>query len=138
MFSAGMLAALASVTTVRRRGFMLMSPLPFLAATVISLMRRVNSLPRLASSAPFLCLMVCHLEWPDMAVLQRGNRQRPLSLANLPRHDDPHVGAAMPGPAIVIAHQHLHLQAGLAEPPCHLGHRQGAEGQGKGRGAHRA
>jgi hypothetical protein len=23
-------------------------------------------LPRLASSAPFLCLMVAHFEWPDM------------------------------------------------------------------------
>ena len=33
---------------------------------VISLIRRVNILPRLASSAPFLCLIVAHLEWPDM------------------------------------------------------------------------
>ena len=76
MFSAGMLAALASVTTVRSRGFMLMSPPPFLAATVISLIRRVNSLPRLASSAPFLCLMVCHLEWPDMAVAPDGKTRK--------------------------------------------------------------
>jgi hypothetical protein len=29
-------------------------------------MRRVNILPRLASSAPFLCLIVAHFEWPDM------------------------------------------------------------------------
>ena len=36
------------------------------AATVSSLMMRVKTLPRLASSAPFLCLMECHLEWPDM------------------------------------------------------------------------
>ena len=34
---------------------------------VSSLMMRVKTLPRLASAAPFLCLMVCHLEWPDMA-----------------------------------------------------------------------
>src|ERR1700735_5440338 len=33
---------------------------------VISLIRRVKILPRLASSAPFLCLIVAHLEWPDM------------------------------------------------------------------------
>ena len=33
---------------------------------LISLMRRVKILPRLASSAPFLCLIVAHLEWPDM------------------------------------------------------------------------
>jgi hypothetical protein len=27
---------------------------------------RVKILPRLASSAPFLCLIVAHFEWPDM------------------------------------------------------------------------
>ena len=37
-----------------------------LAAIVISLIRRVNILPRFASSAPFLCLIVAHFEWPDM------------------------------------------------------------------------
>jgi hypothetical protein len=26
----------------------------------------VKILPRFASSAPFLCLIVAHLEWPDM------------------------------------------------------------------------
>jgi hypothetical protein len=26
----------------------------------------VKILPRLASSAPFLCLIVAHFEWPDM------------------------------------------------------------------------
>jgi hypothetical protein len=25
-------------------------------------------LPRLASSAPFLCLIVAHFEWPDMRI----------------------------------------------------------------------
>jgi hypothetical protein len=30
-------------------------------------MMRVKTLPRFASAAPFLCLMVCHLEWPDMS-----------------------------------------------------------------------
>jgi hypothetical protein len=29
-------------------------------------MMRVKTFPRLASAAPFLCLMVCHFEWPDM------------------------------------------------------------------------
>jgi phosphoribosylformylglycinamidine (FGAM) synthase-like amidotransferase family enzyme len=38
---------------------------------VISLIRRVNILPRLASSAPFLCLIVAHLEWPDMSPFTR-------------------------------------------------------------------
>src|SRR5438477_10353476 len=69
MFSAGMLAALASPITERRRGFMSGSPPPLRAAIVISLMRRVKILPRLASSAPFLCLIVAHLLWPDMRYL---------------------------------------------------------------------
>src|SRR5215218_3464140 len=69
MFSAGMLTAFASATIVRSRGFISGSPPPLRAATVNSLMTRVNTLPRFASAAPFLCLMVCHLEWPDMAVL---------------------------------------------------------------------
>src|SRR5436305_13915081 len=36
---------------------------------VISLIRRVKILPRLASSAPFLCLIVAHLLWPDIRYL---------------------------------------------------------------------
>jgi hypothetical protein len=50
-----MFAALASAMIVRRRGLVLGSPPPLLAATVSSLMSRVKSLPRLASAAPFLC-----------------------------------------------------------------------------------
>ena len=66
MLSAGMLTDFASAMIVRRRGFMSGSPPPLRAATVNSLMMRVKTLPRLASAAPFLCLIVCHLEWPDM------------------------------------------------------------------------
>ena len=66
MFSAGMFAAFASAMMVRSRGFMSASPPPSRAATVNSLIIRVNTLPRLASAAPFLCLIVCHLEWPDI------------------------------------------------------------------------
>src|SRR5580658_6450518 len=51
----------------RRRGLESGSPPPFFAAMLISLIRRVKILPRLASSAPFLCLIVAHFEWPDMA-----------------------------------------------------------------------
>ena len=69
MFSRGMFAALASAMIVRSRGFMFGSPPPLRAATVSSLMTRVKIFPRLASAAPFLCLMVCHLEWPDMRKL---------------------------------------------------------------------
>ena len=74
MLSAGMLLGLASAMIVRSRGFMSGSPPPTRAATVSSLMMRVKILPRLASAAPFLCLIVCHLEWPDMAELHENQR----------------------------------------------------------------
>src|SRR5579863_1963569 len=67
MLSLGMFSALAAAIAVRRRGLLSGSPPPAFAAMVISLISWVNILPRLASSAPFLCLMVAHFEWPDMA-----------------------------------------------------------------------
>src|SRR5580698_694695 len=73
MLSCGMFSALAARIALRRRGLPSGSPPPFLAATVISLIRRVNILPRLASSAPFLCLIVAHFEWPDMRNLREQN-----------------------------------------------------------------
>src|SRR5437867_13213172 len=76
MFSAGMFCALASAMIVRRRGFMSGSPPPARAATVNSLMRRVKILPRLASSAPFLCLIDAHLEWPDISKLREKLQKR--------------------------------------------------------------
>src|SRR5687768_11196327 len=69
MLSAGMLTDLASAMMVRRRGLASASPPPARAATVSSLMIRVKTLPRFASAAPFLCLIVCHFEWPDMRKL---------------------------------------------------------------------
>src|SRR5215831_11694692 len=71
MLSAGMFSPLAARIAVRRRGLLSGSPPPFLAAMLISLMRRVKILPRLASSAPFLCLIVAHFEWPDMEIPSR-------------------------------------------------------------------
>ncbi len=94
MLSAGMFAALALSTTVRRRGLASGSPPPMRAAIVISRMSLVKSLPRLASSAPFLCLIVCHLECPDMALLLRGALARSLPPA-LGRADQ----QKSPGPA---------------------------------------
>src|SRR5436853_7873317 len=115
MLSAGMFAALASAMTVRRRGFMSGSPPPLRAATVNSLMIRVKILPRLASSAPFLCLIDAHFEWPDIAEIL------PLS-----RKDDPDVGAVVPWAAAVVAEHGLNGEAGARELPRHLRHRQGA------------
>src|SRR5580704_11456060 len=62
-----MFSALAATIAPRRRGLVSGSP-PFLAAIEISLIRRVKILPRLASKAPFLCLIVAHFEWPDMEI----------------------------------------------------------------------
>ena len=55
------------------------------AATWISLIKRVKSLPRLASAAPFLCLMVCHLEWPLMGrnIVGLDRKVKPLPTAAL-------------------------------------------------------
>src|ERR1043166_1430511 len=61
-----MLAALASSTALRSRGFLSGSPPPIRAAMMISRIIRVKILPRLASSAPLLRLIVAHFEWPDI------------------------------------------------------------------------
>src|SRR5258708_1999737 len=67
MLSAGMFSDFAARIAVRSRGFISGSP-PDFAAIAISLIRRVKILPRLASSAPFLCLIVAHFECPDIAI----------------------------------------------------------------------
>jgi hypothetical protein len=66
MFSFGMFAALAAAIAVLKRGFESGSPQPNRAATVISLISLVKIFPRLASKAPFLCLMELHFECPDI------------------------------------------------------------------------
>src|SRR5215813_6905674 len=66
ILSAGILTPLASRIALRNRGLPSASPPPIRAAIVISLMSFVNMRPRFASIAPFLCLMLCHLEWPDI------------------------------------------------------------------------
>src|SRR2546429_9087270 len=45
---------------------MLGSPPPCRAAMMIARLNLLHSLPRLASTAPFLCLIVAQCEWPDM------------------------------------------------------------------------
>src|SRR3954447_3034779 len=66
ILSVGILTPLASLIALRRRGLPSGSPPPMRAAIVISLISLVNARPRLASIAPFLCLILCHLEWPDI------------------------------------------------------------------------
>src|SRR5688572_11755713 len=67
-----MFPALASRMAFRRRALPSRSPPPERAATVISLMNFVNNLPRLASRAPFLCLILCHFECPDICLVPSG------------------------------------------------------------------
>src|SRR5215218_7918656 len=47
-------------------GFPAGSPPPARAATSMFLISFANSFPRRASMTAFLCLVVAHLEWPDM------------------------------------------------------------------------
>src|ERR1700716_3471717 len=99
MFSAGMFAALASAMIVRRRGFMSGSPPPPRAETDDSLMMRLQILPRLASRAPFLCLIDAHFEWPDM----------PETLP-LFGQDDPDIRARVPRASAIVAEDGFHCK----------------------------
>src|ERR1700685_2721299 len=68
MLPEGVETFLAARMALRSRGLPSGSP-PLRAAMEISLIRRVNAFPRLASVAAFLCLMEVHLAWPDMITL---------------------------------------------------------------------
>src|SRR5487761_748617 len=57
-----------------RVGLPVGSPPPVRAATSMFLIIFAKSLPRLASITAFLCLVVAHLEWPDMLSLLRLSR----------------------------------------------------------------
>src|SRR6185295_315055 len=120
MFSAGMLLPLASAMIVRRRGFMSGSPPPARAATVSSLMRRVKILPRLASAAPFLCLIEAHFEWPAMSKIL-GIRGKAEEILHPFREDDPHVSARVPRAAAVVSEHRFDDEPGAVELPRHLG-----------------
>src|SRR6476619_7987067 len=71
MFSFGMLSARAARIAARRRGFMLGSGRPILAATVISRASLPNSLDLMASCRPLRCMMFLNCEWPAKASLQK-------------------------------------------------------------------
>src|SRR6188768_110383 len=52
------------------------SPPPIRAATSMFLISLANIFPRRASMTAFLCLVVAHLEWPDISVPFRGHRRK--------------------------------------------------------------
>src|SRR6188768_1465456 len=67
MLSLGTEVFLAFWTASNRVGLPAGSPPPCFAATSMFLISLAKSLPRLASIAAFLCLVVAHLEWPDIS-----------------------------------------------------------------------
>src|SRR5699024_7587923 len=78
-------------------GFPAGSPPPVRAATSTFLTSRANSLPRLASIAAFLCLVVAHLECPAMVVTSRSSLLRRLPLPDRRKEcaGDPQVPAGL-------------------------------------------
>src|ERR1700739_2006255 len=64
-----MFSFLAAAIAVRSLGLESGSPPPTRAAMLISRISLVKMRPRLASVAAFLCLIVAHLECPDIACL---------------------------------------------------------------------
>ena len=109
------------------------SPPPLRAATVSSLMRRVKILPRLASSAPFLCLIEAHLEWPDMSKLHGKRRKTDETDEMLPlfRQDDPDIGAVVPGASPVVAEHGVDREPGALELPRSSGGPRGCGTSGR-------
>src|ERR1700712_2554579 len=66
MLSLGTDWLLALAIASARVGLPPTSPPPVRAATSMFLISLANSLPRLASTTAFLCLVVAHFEWPLM------------------------------------------------------------------------
>src|SRR3954466_8488456 len=66
MLSLGMFSARAARIAARRRGFMLGSGMPILAATVISRASLENTLDRTASTLPLRCMIFLNCECPAM------------------------------------------------------------------------
>src|SRR4029079_15523763 len=76
MLSFGTLSARASRMALASLRFMSAFPPPSLAAIWMARQSFDHSLPRRASAAPFLCLMVAQWECPDMRALDRPHRAR--------------------------------------------------------------
>src|SRR6478752_5450710 len=68
MLSLGTEVFLALVTASSRPGLPARSGPPMRAATSMFLISLANDLARRLSMIAFLCLVVAHLEWPDMAL----------------------------------------------------------------------
>src|SRR3712207_7287695 len=92
MLSLGIEASLAFCTARPSAAFVLGSPPPSLAATVIARASLVKSLPRRASTIAFLCLIPAHLEWPAMALDDSPQGLGEVRVVLLGRGEDPLAG----------------------------------------------
>src|SRR6202161_420294 len=116
-----MFSFLPARIAVRRRGFELGSPPPMRAAIVISRITRVNTRPRFASVAAFLCLIVAHFECPDMTrplLSETVQREPPFGVGFLPDPVDEFLGvrlAVFHRPGRTIAVRRLRYTAYPAE-----------------------
>src|SRR5436190_9534045 len=95
------------------------SPPPSRAATMIARASFENSLPRLASAAPFLCLIELHLLCPDIALILHGREEqlvhtRVLRQLRVERGDD-EASLAQEHRLAVQLGEHFHLGAALAD-----------------------
>src|SRR5262249_60575557 len=93
---------------------------PSLAATISARVSFVNSCPRFASAAPFLCLIDDHLLCPDMSLLPH-QVQKPLVDARVVgqlrmegRNEEPSL--ARQHRVAVDLREHLHIRSRLLEP----------------------
>src|SRR5215210_5108768 len=75
MFSFGMEKSRAFWIAVASALFAEGSPPPSFAATMIARESFENMTPRFLSVAAFLCLIVDHLEWPDMVLPGRSGER---------------------------------------------------------------
>src|SRR6478736_4064954 len=115
MVSSGTELSRAFWNMVRSVGFMSGSPPPVRAATSTCLISLAKSLPRALSAAPFLCLIVAHLEWPDIvdpSHLQKRSVE-PIVVRQL-RMEARHQDRTLPAQHRLILElgQHLHVGAG--------------------------
>src|SRR5918911_767543 len=93
---------------------------PSRAATMIARASLEKSLPRLASAAPFLCLIEDHLLCPDMPLLfyqveKSRVHARVVGQLGVERGDEEAALAEQDRLAVELG-EHLHFRAGVADP----------------------
>src|SRR5579875_714996 len=135
--SRGTEASLAFWNMVRRVGLASRSPPPSRAATSTCRISLANSLPRALSKAPFLCLVVAHLECPDIFLPLGEALQEPLVQARVARQlgvERAHQHRALPAQYRPAVHPGQHFDLGAR--PFHDGGADEDRVQGASQAAH--